>query len=155
MNRTLALSLLLLLLLGLNRAVAADVDQPRAGGVPAPGFVTQSAPPPAPDAATQAHQLAMMALLRERQAFNEDFDWNSSGDRVALKRQFAAQMRAFDLRELELKRDLHQALGQTEQLALVQARINRLSQPHSLLPELESNQSVPPASQELDPEVTP
>ncbi|MFA7330337.1 MAG: hypothetical protein WC326_04605 [Candidatus Delongbacteria bacterium] len=151
MIRTLCLSLLLLL--GLFRVAAADADQPGAGNVPTPGLVTQAAPPAPPDAATQAHRLAMATLLGERQAYSAGFDWNASGDRVALKRQFGAQMRAFDLRELELRRDWYQALGQSELLARIQARIERLTQPRPALPELEASESAPPVSPDLEPEV--
>lgn len=147
------LSLILPLLLGLNLAAAAEMDQPDAGKGQAPDLQAQTAPPAPPHAATQAHRLAMAALLGERQAFNESFDWTASGDRVALKRQFGARMQAFELRELELKRDLHQALGEVEQLTRIQARIDRLTQPRTALPELESSDSAPPADPALEPEV--
>jgi hypothetical protein len=111
----------------------------------------RTATPVVATAVDPVHKQAITSLHSERQAFVKSFDW-TAGERQALNRQFNAAMVAFDMRELELKRDLYQATGQTDLLARTQAALDKRQQPARTLPEIGGERRA--ATQTATPEVT-
>ena len=97
------------------------------------------------------HKQAITALHQERQAYALSFDW-SAGDRVARGREFQQAMNAFDLRELELRRDWYAASGQSDLLARTEQALAAKTAPVRVLPEVGGERIR--AAQGETPEVT-
>jgi hypothetical protein len=112
---------------------------------------SKAATPVVATAVDPAHKQAITALFTERQAFVQSFDW-SAGEHEARRRDFQAAMSRFEIRELELKRDLYQATGQTDLLARTQTALDKRQQPARTLPELGGERRA--ATQPATPEVT-
>ena len=133
-----------LLVLVAGAAHAAAPDGPDAQTAP-----TLAAAPPAPSLAAalvEPHRQALTTLHGERQAFVQAFDW-TAGDRVARGREFQLAMDAFDLRELELKRDWYAASGQADLLARVEEALAAKTAPVRVLPEIVTGRPAVPVPQ--------
>jgi hypothetical protein len=136
---------------GLDGSAPSQVKAARAAGTTAAAVPAVRA-----DQAAGPHALAIESLRQERQAFVQSFDWNRTADRESLRREYSGAMGRFELRELELKRDLYRATGQASLLAGTEAAIARRSQPAPHLPEISMDRqsAAAPAAAPQSPEVS-